>query len=92
MSLGHVGVANDFRKSIKAELRALARSPDYRVLRKLVPRPAFPSSYDERSKTAVILDVETTGLDTSKDEVIELGMVKFDYLPTATFWDCAMPS
>nr|WP_249164660.1 3'-5' exonuclease [Bradyrhizobium japonicum] len=30
---------------------------------------------------AILLDTETTGLDTRKDEVIELGMVKFDYLP-----------
>jgi DNA polymerase-3 subunit epsilon len=38
-------------------------------------------SIGEVTKTGVILDVETTGLDQLKDEVIELGVVKFDYLP-----------
>jgi DNA polymerase-3 subunit epsilon len=29
----------------------------------------------------VLLDTETTGLDARRNEIIELGMVKFDYLP-----------
>ena len=29
----------------------------------------------------ILLDTETTGLDHAKDEIIELGMVKFDYTP-----------
>jgi len=33
--------------------------------------------------TGILLDTETTGLEPRKDEVIELGMVKFDYCPTA---------
>jgi DNA polymerase-3 subunit epsilon len=59
---------------------ALAKSPDYRVLRRLVPRTSFAPS-NVPAKTAILLDVETTGLDQRKDEVVELGMVKFDYLP-----------
>jgi len=60
---------------------ALAKSADYRVLRRLVPREIFTSSIGQNTKTGILLDVETTGLDQQKDEIIELGMVKFDYLP-----------
>jgi DNA polymerase III subunit epsilon len=67
--------------SLAAMADALSLSPDYRVLRRLVPRtPVAPSTCLE-TKSAVLLDTETTGLDARKDEIIELGMVKFDYLP-----------
>jgi len=67
--------------SLAAMADALSRSDDYRVLRRLVPRiPSMPS-IGQDTRTAVLLDTETTGLDHSKDEIIELGMVKFDYLP-----------
>lgn len=60
---------------------ALEQSPDYRVLRRLVPRSEFAASNGDAVKTALLLDVETTGLNPASDQIIELGMVKFAYLP-----------
>ena len=70
---------NDGELAALAE--ALVRSGNYRVLRRLVPRTTSVPSTDQVCRTGVIIDLETTGLDQQKDEIIELGMVKFDYLP-----------
>jgi DNA polymerase-3 subunit epsilon len=49
--------------------KALDLAGDYRVLRRLVPRAVGPS-VGEETKTCVIVDVETTGLDAGRNEVI----------------------
>jgi DNA polymerase III subunit epsilon len=67
--------------SLAAMADALSRSADYRVLRRLVPRVPFTPPVGLDMNIAGLLDTETTGLDAQKDEVIELGMVKFDYSP-----------
>ncbi|MET4630892.1 DNA polymerase-3 subunit epsilon [Bradyrhizobium sp. I1.8.5] len=59
----------------------LTRSPDYRVLRKLLPRNEFAACNGQIVRMGILIDVETTGLNTAQDEVIELAMVKFTYLP-----------
>lgn len=60
---------------------ALSRSADYRVLRRLMPRATCQPTIGQDCRTGILLDTETTGLDHAKDEIIELGMIKFDYTP-----------
>ena len=66
---------------------ALGRSSDYRVLPRLVPRPRSMGVSGHEMRIGILLDTETTGLDHRKDEVIELGMVKFDYTPDGRIID-----
>src|SRR5690242_5056956 len=59
---------------------ALEATGDYRVLRRLTPRDRFVEvAAEEPLKIGTVLDLETTGLDTMRDEIIEIGMVKFAY-------------
>ena len=68
---------------LAAMAEALSRSPDYRILRRLVARPTYMPTVGQEVRTGILLDTETTGLDHSKDEIIELGMVAFDYTADA---------
>jgi DNA polymerase-3 subunit epsilon len=59
--------------------KTLEGSGDYRVLRRLDPRVAEADADGGDLRTALFIDVETTGLDTAKDEVIEIAAVPFAY-------------
>jgi DNA polymerase-3 subunit epsilon len=61
-------------------IKSLEESGDYRVLRRLKPRDVFEMVVPgQELKIGILIDLETTGLDTAADEVIELGLVKFAY-------------
>jgi DNA polymerase-3 subunit epsilon len=65
---------------LAAMAEVLQKSEDHRILRRLKPQTVFAPDDGLPTKTGVLLDVETTGLNSAQDEVIELGMVKFTYL------------
>jgi DNA polymerase-3 subunit epsilon len=65
---------------INAAEAMIASSPDYRLLRRVPPADAWElprNAHDVRR--AVFVDTETTGLDPSEDEVIELALLPFEY-------------
>jgi DNA polymerase III subunit epsilon len=52
----------------------------YRILRRLQPRSAYHLPDGKtRLHRGIFLDLETTGLDPARDEIIEIGMVPFDF-------------
>lgn len=58
---------------------ALDAHPDYRVLRRLQPRLRWPEAAEGRGVCRVIvLDTETTGLEHSRDKIMELALLRVD--------------
>ena len=64
---------------IEAMATALQAHPDYRVIRRLVPHLQWPAAATGQDIwTVLVLDTETTGLDYTKDKIIELAFIRVD--------------
>jgi DNA polymerase-3 subunit epsilon len=64
----------------EALARELEQHDDYRVLRRLVPVVRFVDpSPSHQLRHALVVDVETTGVEKATDVIIELGLLRFTY-------------
>ncbi|NDC61416.1 MAG: DNA polymerase III subunit epsilon [Betaproteobacteria bacterium] len=62
--------------------QTLEQHPDFKVLRRLLPQQEIhPSQPGQTLLRGVVLDTETTGLNVEDDQVIELGMLLFEFDP-----------
>ncbi|MFA6201978.1 MAG: 3'-5' exonuclease [Gallionella sp.] len=62
-------------------LRLLDEHPDFKVIRRIMPRTAFADPAGREMLRGVVVDTETTGINSAQDAIIELGMVLFEYDP-----------
>jgi DNA polymerase-3 subunit epsilon len=59
----------------EAMAQALAQHPDFRVLRRLVPHSGYGPVNGQTTRRVIVLDTETTGLDSKNESIIELAML-----------------
>lgn len=59
----------------EAMAQTLAQHPDFRVLRRLVPRSDYGAFNGQATQRVIVLDTETTGLDSKTESIIELAML-----------------
>ena len=69
----------------------LEASDQFRVLRRLSPRRTINPPDGSPTRVGLFVDVETTGLDSSSDEVIELAMVPFTFGRDGRIFDVRKP-
>ena len=81
--VNQVGVIN--MKNIDPQIKDqdlidhLESNGDYRIIKKLKDQTHYNDDDGSDKKIAIFLDTETTGTDLAKDEIIELGMVAFEF-------------
>ena len=71
---------SDPAPALDAAAALLSANPDYRVIRRLVIRDDFEVRTEGPLASAVIVDTETTGTRRESDQIIELGLTRFEYV------------
>ena len=66
-------------ESLESAAARLDAHPDYRVLRRLPDTPRSDGEVGAPAHYGLYVDVETTGLDSRRDSIIELAMVLFGF-------------
>lgn len=66
---------------INQAAQLLAAHPDYKLVRRIMPRTAFAQNDGRVLSRGVVVDTETTGINPDKEAIIELGMVLFEFDP-----------
>ncbi|WP_231867267.1 3'-5' exonuclease [Acetobacter malorum] len=64
---------------LEDQARTLQATGAYRILRRIAPLPLETQMPRDQTRVGIFLDLETTGLDPIRDEIIEFGMVPFVY-------------
>ena len=83
----HIDPTSADPADLEAVAARLERSGAYRVLRQLTPHVGAPPPPGVQTRLGLFVDVETTGLDTERDEIIELAMVPFTYGPGGEIYE-----
>jgi DNA polymerase-3 subunit epsilon len=63
----------------EAMAATLEATGDYRILRRMQPRRHLLDKDGSKTRLGILIDLETTGLDATRDEIIEMALVPFEY-------------
>ena len=67
--------------AVAAAVDVLGRHPDFRVIRRLAIHDDFSAAENGPLSVAAVIDTETTGMRHGEDQIIEVGIVRFEYEP-----------